>query len=115
MVRPAHRSAVGPARQLLAAFLSAGFVGLVAWGAHPSALALLPALAVFVPLLLGCFVGEEALDRARRRRARSSSVPARRDARSSRRPRPVALVPRCTQPMARGLAVRPPPARLAHG
>lgn len=98
-----HRGTTGRRHAVFAAILVAT-VALVA--ADPTALCLLPALALALPLLLHRYPGERvisALSTAPRRtweRPRAS------------RPRtkgPAALVPRGTLLLARSLAVRPPP------
>jgi hypothetical protein len=70
---------------------------------------LAPALALFIPLLAGRYVGEQRI--ARFRTARTAPAPRRRSAVCSHLARraPAALVPRGGLLLAASLATRPPP------
>lgn len=103
MVRREQRLLVlltGAVSALLLLAAVAGHAELLAYAA--------PAIVVALPLLVGRYVGEEAIARLRERGARR---PRGRPATAAMpRPRVVALVPRGGRLIASALAVRPPPA-----
>jgi hypothetical protein len=70
-----------------------------------------PVALVALPLIGGRYIGEERIERFRRRLARGATRALRAPATPLARPRFEALVPRGSSLIAHGLAVRPPPGR----
>ncbi|HEY8584888.1 MAG TPA: hypothetical protein VIL49_18145 [Capillimicrobium sp.] len=84
----------------------------LALGSYEALLMIAPLAALLAPLVLGRYVGEDAIERVRVRRSTAAAPPARRAKPASRRtlPRPArVLAPRGGLLLAASLATRPPP------